>query len=81
MPLCSGAQPGASQCSIRRCYGLAERGLPMPFALSCAWTGPWTLFEICGCPESRVGTCRALQGYDAGTRGTDPRPNTPLPVG
>eukprot|EP00966_Prymnesium_polylepis_P228010 5276277-Prymnesium_polylepis.1 len=29
----------------------------------------------------RVGTCRALQGYDDGTRGTDPRPNTPLPVG
>eukprot|EP00966_Prymnesium_polylepis_P199298 4617803-Prymnesium_polylepis.1 len=34
---------------------------------------------ICGCPESRVGTCRALRGYDAGTRGTDPRPNAPLP--
>jgi len=27
----------------------------------------------------RVGTCRALQGYDAGTRGTDPRrPNGTL---
>jgi hypothetical protein len=25
MPLCSSAQPGASQCSIRRCCGLAER--------------------------------------------------------
>jgi hypothetical protein len=25
VPLCSGAQPGASQCSIGRCYGLAER--------------------------------------------------------
>eukprot|EP00966_Prymnesium_polylepis_P287067 6630636-Prymnesium_polylepis.2 len=35
----------------------------------------------------RVGTCResAAQGYDAGTRphsrGTEPRPNAPLPVG
>eukprot|EP00966_Prymnesium_polylepis_P252797 5843607-Prymnesium_polylepis.1 len=29
----------------------------------------------------RVGTCRALQEYDIRARGTDPRPNTPLPVG
>jgi hypothetical protein len=29
----------------------------------------------------RVGTCRALQGYDIRARGTDPRPNIPLPVG
>eukprot|EP00966_Prymnesium_polylepis_P074784 1735202-Prymnesium_polylepis.1 len=26
-------------------------------------------------------TCRALQGYAIRARGTDPRPNTPLPVG
>eukprot|EP00966_Prymnesium_polylepis_P157845 3647863-Prymnesium_polylepis.1 len=39
--------------------------------------GCWTLYMW----VPRVGTCRALQGYAILARGTDPRPNAPLPVG